>query len=399
MVDATDAGYYHLMARTTDAIVQIHNNNQIDDIVGFEQVQCYDYFVKENDTDFQVTLTTYSGRVILRAHPGSLPTNFEDMAMVADEDQEIILDIRAWVRSHRLNHSTGLYYICVKGEITSTYTIKVREFQQAYNLSELEDGYSEYFYLRSQQSLTHVYHVPKLSFTGEDIKIEVDLMVKSGENPVMAAKFCTLENENDCRQEATLERVNSAGSGFSKAVSNGQILKLIIDHDENACNPSEHDCVYVIAVFNTGSNSSLRYKIEASHNQNNHIMLQERTPRIDSVNIKGYKYYKFTVPVQDQNISNVSIEINPLHGDSDLIVSRTEMFPSKDKYDKKSSRVGSLVDHVEFSKGEGNTTFLEGTYFIAVYGYTYSTYSIIVNVNRTKHDAIDTAMAQSVRLY
>ena len=215
----------------------------------------------------------------------------------------------------------------------------------------------------------------------------------------MAAKFCTLENENDCRKEATLESVNSAGSGFSKAVSNGQILKLIIDHDEEACNPSEHDCVYVIAVFNTGSNSSLRYKIEASHNQNNHIMLQERTPRIDSVNIKGYKYYKFTVPVQDQNISNVSIEINPLHGDSDLIVSRTEMFPSKDKYDKKSSRVGSLVDHVAFSKGEANTTFLEGTYFIAVYGYTYSTYSIIVNVNRTKHDAIDTAMAQSVRLY
>ena len=182
-------------------------------------------------------------------------------------------------------------------------------------------------------------------------------------------------------------------------MSTGQILKLIIDHDEQACNPSEHDCVYVIAVFNVGSNSSLRYKIQASHNQNNHILLQERTPRIDSVGLKGFKYYKFTLPAQDQqNVSNVSIEINPLHGDADLIVSRTEMFPSKDKFDKKSSRVGSLVDHVAFAR-DNATTLLESSYFVAVYGFSFATYSIIVNVNRTKHDAIDAALAQSVLLY
>jgi len=74
-------------------------------------------------------------------------------------------------------------------------------------------------------------------------------------------------------------------------------------------------------------------------------------------------------------------------------------FPSKEKYDKKSSRVGSLVDHVTFSKDESNSTTLVGTYFIAVYGYTYSTYSIIVTVNRTKHDKIDELKSSSVQLY
>ena len=42
------------------------------------------------------------------------------------------------MRDHKLNHNMGIYYICVKRKITSTYSLKVRKFQQVYNLSELE---------------------------------------------------------------------------------------------------------------------------------------------------------------------------------------------------------------------------------------------------------------------
>ena len=41
---------------------------------------------EEKDTDLQVTLTTYSGRVVLRAHPSELPKDFGKITMVADED-------------------------------------------------------------------------------------------------------------------------------------------------------------------------------------------------------------------------------------------------------------------------------------------------------------------------
>lgn len=75
-----------------------------------------------------MTLTTYSGRVQLKGHPGAIPATWEDFAMKSDNDQEMILDVRAWARQMRFGQAKGLYFFCVKGEITSTYSVKVREF-------------------------------------------------------------------------------------------------------------------------------------------------------------------------------------------------------------------------------------------------------------------------------
>lgn len=127
--------------------------------------------------------------------------------------------------------------------------------------------------------------------------------------------------------------------------------------------------------------------------------MQERTLRLDSVELGKYKYYKFTLLEEESTgISNITFEINPHHGDGDLIVSRNETFPNRDLFEKKSSRVGSLVDHVTYSLGEDNST-LATTYYIAIYGYTYCTFSIHVIVNRTGHDELEAAYSQSLLLY
>jgi hypothetical protein len=51
---------------------------------------------------------------------------------------------------------------------------------------------------------------------------------------------------------------------------------------------------------------------------------------MDSVNMKTYKYYKFTLLEDDSKLENVTFEISPIHGDCDLLVSRnmTNMFPT-----------------------------------------------------------------------
>jgi len=36
LLDVRDAGYYHIMVQTSDAVPKVHNNDQIDDIVGFD---------------------------------------------------------------------------------------------------------------------------------------------------------------------------------------------------------------------------------------------------------------------------------------------------------------------------------------------------------------------------
>ena len=75
--------------------------------------------------------------------------------------------------------------------------------------------------------------------------------------------------------------------------------------------------------------------------------------------------------------------MTPLHGDADLYVSRKDEFPDKNRYEKKSQRIGSLVDHVDFAR-ENNESSLAGTYYISVYGYSYSTFSLLVTVKRDK---------------
>ena len=54
-----------------------------------------------------------------------------------------------------------------------------------------------------------------------------------------------------------------------------------------------------------------------------------------------------------------------------------------------------------FSKDENSTSnsSLVGAYFIGVYGYTYTTFSIIAHVNRSKHEKIDEYRGNSVQLY
>ena len=79
----------------------------------------------------------------------------------------------------------------------------------------------------------------------------------------------------------------------------------------------------------------------------------------------------------------MSFELNPHHGDADLFISRDFRFPHKEIYSKKSQRTGSLVDFVTFTKDENATTSLAGVYYIGVYAYTYTTYSIAAYVHRS----------------
>ncbi len=106
----------------------MYNQQQIDDIVKFDKIQCYKYYVKDEKADFQIYLTTYSGRVDIGVNPGSQnATSFENFALMRLDEHESIIDVNGGLRKHRLDQRTGIYYVCVKGVVTSTYSMKVRE--------------------------------------------------------------------------------------------------------------------------------------------------------------------------------------------------------------------------------------------------------------------------------
>jgi hypothetical protein len=98
----------------------------------------------------------------------------------------------------------------------------------------------------------------------------------------------------------------------------------------------------------------------------------------------AYKFYKFSVYDPNNEIANVTFEITPLHGDSDLFVSRNDSirFPNKTHYDKRSIRIGSNADHVEFKTTQGSNETIDGTYYVGIYGFTYASYSLVANIIR-----------------
>ena len=70
-----------------------------------------------------------------------------------------------------------------------------------------------------------------------------------------------------------------------------------------------------------------------------------------------------------------------MHGDADIFVSRKHKYPNRMDYEKNSVKTSDSFDMVFFDDTTGLTD-LTGTYYIGVYSYQYSTYSLVATVKR-----------------
>ena len=78
------------------------------------------------------------------------------------------------------------------------------------------------------------------------------------------------------------------------------------------------------------------------HTQVNYWDLKEGQDAYSQVQIGHYAFFKFTL-LDAHNVKNITFNLQTLHGDSDLFISRKETFPSKSRYEKQSeSSSGSL---------------------------------------------------------
>ena len=88
----------------------------------------------------------------------------------------------------------------------------------------------------------------------------------------------------------------------------------------------------------------------------------EAVPLQFSVGMREKHYYKFKV-TPDISITEVRIQVNPIHGDPDVFVSRTEEFPNSDNSEEQGFRSGAVPEQVSFFNKDYN---LEGEYYIAI---------------------------------
>jgi hypothetical protein len=68
-----------------------------------------------------------------------------------------------------------------------------------------------------------------------------------------------------------------------------------------------------------------------------------------------------------------------------VFVSRKHKYPNRMDYEKNSVKTSDSFDMVFFDDSTGKTD-LTGTYYIGVYSYQYSTFSLVANVERVNFE-------------
>lgn len=127
----------------------------------------------------------------------------------------------------------------------------------------------------------------------------------------------------------------------------------------------------MIGVSNFTSHFSIGVQLE-DQGKNHPIVLSEGQPYQANIDFGKFKYFMFTV--EDVNITEVSIQLETLHGDVDLLVSFTNKTPDMFNSEAFSNMPGLYQDVLTFRKSEKFN--LTRNFYIGVWGDEASTFSI-----------------------
>jgi hypothetical protein len=161
------------------------------------------------------------------------------------------------------------------------------------------------------------------------------------------------------------DRTNSSSYQWSSVDPNAGQTIIIHSNDAHWCD----NCVYHLQVY---GHQPTNYTVSATSS----VMteeLQEGVPRSSWANAQQYKYYKFTLTY---SMADMTILVTPMTGDPDLYVSTTSQVPSTNNYQWKAVAYGSDAINIDYT----DPNYIQGTYYIAVYAYTNTTFTLVVTV-------------------
>ncbi|CDW91451.1 UNKNOWN [Stylonychia lemnae] len=380
LVDVQDPGKYQVIAKSNVGLQKLETNKIYEDVSFFGDKNCYKYYVQSSENDMVLKINQYSGLISFTINPKKPAESFDKAAFQYIGTQSSLLRITPRDRKKE-SQLTGLYYICAVPHMTSTYSIQISEPKLFEDFSYLEDGYDEMGELQGKSIKSFVYKVPSLEYEFEDIDIDVKLEVKSGKSPSLYGKFCEEKNDpKKCGKIPSDEEFVQSYIDYQSGIRVGQILSITFNHDETKCKIDySNNCYYSILVYVDQDPEELStFIISASHSQRNHRVLKEGTILQDFVTINSYKYYSFTL-FQDKDARNVTFKLNTIHGDADIYVSRINPQPDKLLYEKSSVKSNIDVESVTFGDGDGE---ISTTYYVAVFSFQYSTFNLLVKVDR-----------------
>jgi hypothetical protein len=141
---------------------------------------------------------------------------------------------------------------------------------------------------------------------------------------------------------------------------------------------TEQQCDFSIAVYGY-INSSFSLTATASNGFASRSYLIDGQPQQGMVALGGYTYYEFDVSITESIFSSIVISLTSIdEHDADLYVSFSGE-PGVNSYDYKSNLANGIVDQITISSSMAHYC-TSCKLYIAVYGFTADTYSIVASV-------------------
>eukprot|EP00347_Sterkiella_histriomuscorum_P004193 403361391 len=383
LVSSQSEGYITLGAKVSGQVVDISSADGVvyDSVLNFH-TQCYSFLVTNESQDLKIKLESYAGDPDVYVHPLILPPLLGFAAFNSRDhfqNEELILTPE---ERKRQNATTGLYFICVFGQQASTYKMTVKnENHDIY----LHAGLSESGYV--QPNTTNLYYFRDNILADPAVKLEMILHVMVGKAR-LKSKACPIKS--NAKYE---DFQNTCTYTAEELLAEDDPHEMIAQHmgsesepvDSNICKLDSSDskrgnqitCVYVIGIIGLAEFET-HYSVMVKTNKEEEVqIMKEGSPIVGEMMEATPRFYN--IKINDPDAVKLTIQLTTIHGDPDIFVSRTTKTPSYMDFEARSIRCGMYPEIIQFAKNPDDPRFktLEADYYIAVFGYTQSTYSLV----------------------
>ena len=391
LVETKREGSFKITFKTDNEVHPINEESPyVRDIVTYGEHNCYTYNVNDQLKPLNIFLYVYSGDPDIFVNPLTLPkdiitdSKFKSKGLF-NENLEISAEER-----DAAGAVTGLYYICIYGEIRSSYELVVLNSDQE---QVLVGGLTKSMDVKLDQLITFTYD-PK---TDSKLVTLLFLSVESGKAAYLVKKCrskmddygkdveeCGINSEEIKSPELYPDIIiEYSESGFLGDMG-------LISHDPSECPSGEH-CYYLVGII--GESAESHFSLSVAEEAISERELREGQAYQGYLSLSGDMFFQFSV--DDPAVVAVRIQLTSLSGDADLSVrALTGIYTPLDGSGgvdtlKTSARAGNIADVVEYSKRMGDEELMD-VYHITVSAYTQTYFTLIYTLIRER-DASQTS--------
>ena len=301
------------------------------------------------------------------------------------ESEELIISPK--MRTEDAN-IVGDYFIWVQGKTTSSFKLELKNDDKTTFI--LESGVGEAGYLQKNETVNYWYRDDILK---SKTNVTFQLHAMSG-SATLRTKYWKATDDF----EQTKANCIHSTDELQKPIANEKMFNLIgsetIEHDPKECNnanpllnliriPSP-TWIYNIGIIGN-SDGQNHYAVTVRHSEGHHVLLFEGKTFEGSLAQGDFDYYK--ISINDDKITQLTIQLLTVHGDPDLYVSTKDKFPSEAAFERKATIWGRFPDTIQYNVAENNSTEsanLIGDYYISVFGSQDSSYHLYYHTERSE---------------